>query len=295
MARRGHPLLRIATGAAVSAALATAALDLAMGGLSFGVGDDALTTGLEIVAVAAAASGLALVFARRWVLAVLILVLAGACAFEVYRLIIARQTAPRQAARSALLMPGVRPWPSGIVPLCWLNRPAPGTESASDLQSLAAVSAAEAAWSGAGGVQFHDTGECPAEFNGVQLLILRSPADADAPALGAAIADQAEPVALPFAFASRSGCDSGGRFGSLAACVQGEATHEFGHVLGLPDEHYSRAAPEACKATLRQDHPWLVIPYDPASVMNACNSQLLTGRLSASDAAAIRAIYGLPA
>ncbi len=277
----------------VAVAAGLGAAFLVFGMTPYGSTNEAGQAALEIIAFAATVAGLGLLMARRWLPALIVLLLALAAGAGAYYLLVTR--APPPSPRSALLLPDVRTWPGGDIPLCWLNRPAKGSESASDLNNLGAVEAAETTWSKAGAVHFHDAGNCPTDFKGVKLLIRRTAGDADTPDLGVAIAEQAEPVVLLFAFPSRSGCSSGGAFGSAETCVYGEAVHEFGHVLGLPDEHYSQAAPDPCKATLRQDHRWLAIPYDAASVMNACNPDHLFGRLSPLDIAATRQIYGAPA
>ena len=199
---------------------------------------------------------------------------------------------PPPPPKSPLLLSSVRPWPNGVVPLCWMARPDRATASTGDLRMMLAVKMAEETWSAAGAVKFKDIGLCPSSpFHGVKLAIDRNIDDPDSPSLGAAIAEQAEPVNLPFAFPSRSDCTRG-TFGGVDACTYGEAVHELGHVLGLPDVHYSAAAPPECKATLRGDHPVEPIPYDPASVMNACNPGHFAGALSAADRQAIHDIYG---
>ena len=193
---------------------------------------------------------------------------------------------------TALATPGAKPWPNGVVPLCWTSRPERGTASIDDLRMMLAVKMAEETWSAAGAVKFKDVGLCPSgPFHGARLALDRNIDDPDTPVLGYALADQVQPVNLPFAFPSRSDC-SRGKFGGLDACTYGEAVHELGHVLGLPDVHYSASAPPECQATLRGDHPVAWIPYDPESVMNACNPNHYAGALSAGDRQAVHALYG---
>lgn len=241
------------------------------------------------------AAGQTLISRKRWAGGVILIVVAALASLVAFFLLLPRPAAPPPPPPppppSALLLPGVRAWANGVVPICWLNRTERGVAGVDELRAMLGVKGAEETWAATGAVSFQDVGVCPADFHGVKLLIGRAASDADTPALGAAIADQAQPVTVPFVYANRSGCNPSGRFGSVDACVQGEAVHEFGHVLGLPDIHYSRQAPDSCKTTLRQDRAPLDIPYDPASVMNACNADHLTGRLSPGDIAAIRQIY----
>lgn len=252
---------------------------------------------LGAVSVAIGAIGQTMMTLRRWAAGIILVILGGVAGLLAFVLLLKPQAVqappPAPAGASAYLLPGARPWPGGIVPVCWLNRPNRATASADDLRMILAVKSAEETWAAAGAVSFKDVGACPAgDFHGARLLISRTISDAEAPALGAAVGDQAAPVTLPFVFPSRSGCGADGRFGSADTCAYGEAVHELGHVLGLPDLHYSKQAPAACKATLRQDHPALDVPYDPASVMNACNDDHLFGRPSPADLAAIKQIYG---
>lgn len=232
---------------------------------------------------------------RAWLLALVVLALLGAGGWYLWTTASLQQPAPTASAptpRSPLLLAGVRPWPNGVVPLCWTARPDRSSASADDLRMMLAVKMAEETWSAAGALKFKDIGLCPATpFHGVKLMIDRNIDDPDTPALGAWLADQAQPVNLPFAFPSRSDCTRG-TFGGVDVCTYGEAVHELGHVLGLPDVHYSAAAPPECKATLRGDHPAAPIPYDPASVMNACNPNHYAGALSPADRQAIHDIYG---
>ncbi len=249
-------------------------------------------------AVAIGAVGQTMMTLRRWAAGITLVIigaLAGLVSF-VWLLPAPRAVAPTLAV-SPYLLPGVRPWPGGVVPVCWLNRPDRGDASADDLRMVLAVKAAEEAWSATGAVSFRDVGQCPSDpratdFHGARLLIGRTIGDAEAPALGGAVGEQDLPVGVPFVFPSRSGCSSGGAFGRADVCTYGEAVHEIGHVLGLPDLHYSKAAPDDCKATLRGDHPALDVPYDAASVMNACNPAHLTGQLSHGDIQAVQQIYG---
>jgi hypothetical protein len=227
-----------------------------------------------------------------WALALALL--AGVAAGAYYLFILPKPTlaTPPPQARSPYLLPDVRPWPNGVVPVCWIGRPDRGSASVDDLRMMLAVKMAEETWAGSGAVKFKDVGLCPAgPFHGAKFAIDRSIDDPDSPALGAALGDQAQPVNLPFAFPSRSDC-SRGKFGGTDTCTYGEAVHEIGHVLGLPDLHYSVSAPPECKATLRGDHPPETIPYDADSVMNACNPNHYAGALSAGDRAAIQQIYG---
>lgn len=248
--------------------------------------------GAAAVVLLGGAAGLTLLALRQWTAAALLILIAVLATAGVYALI-ALKPKPVPPPTSALLLPGVKPWPGGIVPICWLNRPDRPSASTDDLRMILAVKQAEETWSAAGAVSFKDVGTCPTgDFHGARLLIGRTIGDAEAPALGAAVGDQVLPVGVPFTFPSRGGCSTNGAFKGADACAYGEAVHELGHVLGLPDIHYSQAAPPDCKATLRGDHPWLNIPYDPNSVMNACNPNHLFGQPSAGDLAAVRTIYG---
>jgi hypothetical protein len=270
-------------------ALLIAGLTIAAAVMAWGPG----MVALGIVAVVIGAIGQTMMTLRRWAAGITLVVIGALAGLLAFLLLLKPETtAPPPAPRSAYLLTGVRVWPGGVVPVCWLNRPERASASADDLRMILAVKAAEETWSSTSKVSFQDVGVCPAEFKGARLLIGRTIGDAEAPALGAGVADQDLPIVVPFVFPSRSGCAAGGRFGGADVCAHGEAVHELGHVLGLPDLHYSKAAPEACKATLRQDHPWLDLPYDPASVMNACNPDHLFGKPSPADIAAIRAIYG---
>ena len=269
-------------------ALLVAGLTIAVAIMLWGPG----MVALGVVAVAIGAIGQTMMTLRRWAAGIVLVIIGALAGLAAFFLLLKPQSAPPPAPRSAYLLQGVRPWANGVVPVCWLNRPDRGGASPDDLRMILAVKVAEETWSSTGAVSFRDVGACPAEFKGARLLIGRTIGDAEAPALGSAIADQDLPVGVPFVFPSRSGCGTGGRFGSADVCAYGEAVHELGHVLGLPDLHYSKRAPDACKATLRQDHPWLDAPYDPASVMNACNPDHLFGQPSPADIAAIRQIYG---
>ncbi len=244
------------------------------------------------VVLLAAASGVAFLALRQWTIAAVLIVIAVLATGGVYALI-AFKPKPAPPPTSALFLPYVKPWPGGVVPICWLNRPDRAGASSDDLRMILAVKQAEETWDAAGAISFKDIGTCPSgDFHGARLLIGRTIGDAEAPALGAAVGDQVLPVGVPFTFPSRGGCSTNGAFKGADTCAYGEAVHELGHVLGLPDIHYSQAAPEGCKATLRGDHPWLNIPYDPDSVMNACNPNHLFGQPSAGDLAAIRTVYG---
>ncbi len=72
-------------------------------------------------------------------------------------------------------------------------------------------------------------------------------------------------------------------------CITGIAVHEFGHVAGLPDLAIPMDShcPGLMQKTLSfaSDHPVLV----QDSVMNYCNPRWMSGVLSASDKAALRA------
>lgn len=272
----------------IGLALLVAALTITAAIMIWGPG----MVALGVVAVAIGAIGQTIMTLRRWAAGIVLVVIGALAGLAAFILLLKPPSSAPPPPRSAYLLPGVRPWANGVVPVCWLNRPDRAGATSDDLRMIVAVKAAEETWNAAGAVSFKDVGTCSADFKGARLLIGRTIGDAEAPALGAAIADQDLPVGIPFVFPSRSGCNTGGRFGGADVCAYGEAVHELGHVLGLPDLHYSKAAPDACKATLRQDHPWLDAPYDPASVMNACNPDHLFGRPSPADIAAVRQIYG---
>ena len=197
--------------ALVVAALAGGAAWLVWGvsGIAFGAASIAIGT-----------AGQTLFTQKRWAAGIMLIAIAALASFSAFILLLPKPTAPPPPiARSPMLLPGVRPWPNGVVPVCWLNRPERGTASSDDLRMILAVKGAEEAWSAAGAVSFHDVGACPSEFHGVRLLIGRTIDDPDSPALGSALADQDRPVTVPFVFPSRGGCSSGGRFGSADVCA----------------------------------------------------------------------------
>ena len=85
------------------------------------------------------------------------------------------------------------------------------------------------------------------------------------------------------------------------ACIYGIAVHEFGHALGLVHEQNKLAGlgnfkvPGECLAQDKAQGPvgdTALTPYDPQSVMNYCNPQWNTGKLSALDIDSIRQLYG---
>ena len=289
-ARNSMPLIiGVILGLAVIAASLYVAVSSFLGVCPNCAGADQITPTLATVAFAAGVAGLALLAARRWPWAAVLVLLGGLAALAL--VVLAQREAARPpnvaATRPPMQLPGVELWPGGVVPVCW-SAPVPAQAQA--LQG--AVREAERAWERVAGVTFKDMGACAPGMAAVRLEAVLSGDNPDTPTLGRALLNQGQTVRLAFAFPSRSGCTRSEDDQVLKTCVYGSAVHEFGHVLGLPDVAYSTSADAACRDLLRGDHPTLAIPYRPASVMNACDPSHGFGRLSDDDVNDIRAFYG---
>ena len=258
------------------------------------------------VAAIAAGAGLACLVLRHWVAATLLVLLALVSALALLMLGGLRDVAPARplpplpasryygpnvtygffkAQTPVFILPGVTRWPGGEVPVCWISQPG-------DTELVEAVSEAETAWERVANVHFADLGVCAADApaNAVRLSPITNAGHPDTAVLGQPAPGARDGVSVALSFPSRDTCSRGGDPVILRACVYGTAVHEFGHVLGLPDVSYSQGAPPACLTS--GAHPALAIPYDPRSVMNTCNSAHIFGRLSDSDIATARALYG---
>lgn len=250
--------------------------------------------GFAALAMVGAVIGLALLtHGRRWSAAVVAVIAVAAAIALLVPLLTAPPPPPPPPAvealprRSPMVLPEVQTWPEGVVPVCWVRMPDP----VADATLIRAVARAQDAWRDAGYVLFQDVGRCRPGFTGVRLLISRDPSkDPDSASVGAPRTGPSYDVVLKAAFRTRTGClaQPGA---TLEGCMFARALHEFGHVLGLPDVQYSADAPAACRSRLGH-YEALGVPYDAASIMNACNDATYLGQLSANDRLAIRQTYG---
>jgi hypothetical protein len=255
---------------------------------------------LDLVALVMASVGVTLPLARRWILAfslVLIALVLTLGSFASDRFMGAADLAPPPPPSAGFWFEGdagsleepTVPWRAGSVPVCWEN---PLAEQAATRDAI--EQAVSKAWEVGGQIAFSWRKGCPAAFPGVRVSLVRERTDASASVsrLGRKIAGSRDGLRLPLTFPAAMGCRPGGKIGSLEACITGDAVHEFGHVLGLNDNHFSRFAPEPCQRQLiALGAPQIDEPYDPDSAMNSCNPTHLSGKPSTGDLFRLGQLY----
>jgi hypothetical protein len=174
-------------------------------------------------------------------------------------------------------------WPSGSIPVCWLN-PTNENQFGRDLTRAAVLET----WAAAAPLNFTGWGPCESwNVPGIRIFV----EDSQPRSRFGANATTAGNWSMILNFTFKNWGETCRL--NLDSCIRGLAAHEFGHALGFDHEQNRPDNPGHCaKDTVGYGNLTLGA-YDPNSVMNYCAPVSNNGgKLSAGDIAGVRAVYG---
>jgi hypothetical protein len=173
-------------------------------------------------------------------------------------------------------------WPSFTISVCWENL-SPAQQHFADVTRQAV----QDTWEHYSKVRFNGWGACQAADKGIRIRV--SDELPHTMAIGKYLDAYPSGMVLNFTFQDwGAGCQARADF-----CAYAISAHEFGHALGFTHEQQTANSRPMCDnepSDFQGDY--LVVKYDPNSIMNLCNPQWNgNGQLSALDIAAVARFY----